>query len=71
MDKSDFALDESTHENLVAVADSSRHREDLVTFRMRPPHMESGVDRSIRIRSGSMVIVIKATTMMPLSRCKE
>ena len=37
MDKSDFALDQATHENLVAVADCSRHREDLMTFRMRPP----------------------------------
>jgi hypothetical protein len=37
MDKSDLALDEATHEHLVAVADGSRHRENLVTFRMRPP----------------------------------
>ena len=37
MDKSDLALDEATHEDIVAVANSSRHREDLVTFRMRPP----------------------------------
>ena len=37
MDKSDFAPDEATHEDIVAVTDSSGHREDLVTFRMRPP----------------------------------
>jgi hypothetical protein len=37
MDKSDFALDQATHEDIVAVADRSRHHEDLVTFRMRPP----------------------------------
>lgn len=37
MDKSDLALDQATHEDIVAVADRSREREDLVTFRMRPP----------------------------------
>jgi hypothetical protein len=37
MDKSDFALDEATHEDFVAVTDCSRHRENLVTLRMRPP----------------------------------
>jgi hypothetical protein len=37
MDKSDLTLDEATHEDIVAVADRSRHGEDLVTFRMRPP----------------------------------
>ena len=37
MDKSNFALDEAAHEDLAAIADSSRHREDLVTLRMRPP----------------------------------
>jgi len=37
MDKRDLALNEATHEDIVAVADSSRHREDLVTLRMRPP----------------------------------
>jgi len=37
MDKRDLALDEATHQNIVAGADSARHREDLVTFRMRPP----------------------------------
>src|SRR2546428_11970847 len=33
----DLALDQATHKDFVAVADCSRHREDLVTFRMRPP----------------------------------
>jgi len=37
MDKSDLALDEATHQDIVAVADRARHREDLATFRMRPP----------------------------------
>jgi hypothetical protein len=37
MDKRDFALDQATHEDLVALPDGSRHRENLVTFRMRPP----------------------------------
>jgi hypothetical protein len=37
MDKSDLTLDEATHEDIVAGADRSRHGEDLVTFRMRPP----------------------------------
>jgi len=37
MDKRDLAIDEATHEDIVAVPNSSRHREDLVAFRMRPP----------------------------------
>ena len=37
MDKRDLAVDQPTHEDLVAVADRSRHREDLITLRMRPP----------------------------------
>jgi hypothetical protein len=37
MDKSDLTLNQATHEDIVTVADRSRHREDLVTFRMRPP----------------------------------
>ena len=37
MDKRDLALDEATHEDIVAVAYRPRHRENLVTFRMRPP----------------------------------
>ena len=37
MDKSDLAPDEATHEDFVAITDSSCHREDLATFRMRPP----------------------------------
>jgi hypothetical protein len=37
MDERDLALDQPTHEYIVAVADGSRHREDLVTPWMRPP----------------------------------
>jgi hypothetical protein len=37
MDEGDLALDQPTHEDIVAVADCSRHREDLMTLRMRPP----------------------------------
>jgi hypothetical protein len=37
MDKRDLALVEATYENIIALADRSRHREDLVTLRMRPP----------------------------------
>jgi len=37
VDKRDLALDQSTHEDIVAVADRSGHREDLMTLRMRPP----------------------------------
>lgn len=37
MDKRDLALDQATHEDVVAVADRPRHREDLTTLRMRPP----------------------------------
>ena len=37
MDEGDLTLDEATYEDLVTVTDGSRHREDLVTFRMRPP----------------------------------
>jgi hypothetical protein len=37
MDKRDLALYQSTHEDIVAVTDRSRHGEDLVTLRMRPP----------------------------------
>jgi hypothetical protein len=37
MDKRDLALDETAHQDIVAIPDEARHREDLVTFRMRPP----------------------------------
>jgi hypothetical protein len=37
MDKGDLALDEAADEDIVAVADRSRDREDLATLRMRPP----------------------------------
>ena len=37
MDKGDLAIDEATHEDIVALPDNSRRREYLVTFRMRPP----------------------------------
>jgi hypothetical protein len=42
MDKGDLAFDEATYEDIVAVADSSRDREDLVTLRMRPPATPKG-----------------------------
>ena len=42
MDKRDLALDEATHEDIIAVADRSRHREDLATLRMRPPATSNG-----------------------------
>ena len=57
MDKRDLALDKATHEDIVAVTDRSRHREDLVTFRMRPPatpnwlsshDLNKGRDRPLR-----------------------
>ena len=37
MDKRDLALVEATYENIIALADRPRHREDLVTLRMTPP----------------------------------
>jgi hypothetical protein len=37
MDKRDLPVDQPTHEDIVAVADRSRHREDLTTLRMGPP----------------------------------
>jgi hypothetical protein len=37
MDERDLALDQPTHEDIVAVAHCSRHREDFMTLRMRPP----------------------------------
>jgi hypothetical protein len=37
MDKSDLAVDETTHENIVTIADGSRDRENLATLGMRPP----------------------------------
>jgi hypothetical protein len=43
MDKRDLAIDQSTHEDIVAVTDGSRHREDLVTLRMRPPTPSNGL----------------------------
>jgi hypothetical protein len=45
MDKRDLAIDQSTHEDIVAVTDGSRHREDLVTFWMRPPAPANGRSR--------------------------
>ena len=45
MDKRDLAVDQSTHEDIVAVTDGSRHREDLVTFWMRPPAPSNGLSR--------------------------
>ena len=46
MDKRDLALDEAAYEDILAVADSSRHCEDLVTFRMRPPATANGFPRN-------------------------
>ena len=37
MDKPDLPVNQPTHEDIVAVADGSRHREDLTTLRMGPP----------------------------------
>jgi len=37
MYKRDLPVDQPTHEDIVAVADRARHREDLMTLRMRPP----------------------------------
>jgi hypothetical protein len=37
MDERDSALDQPTHEDIVAVADRSRHGEDLMALWMRPP----------------------------------
>jgi hypothetical protein len=37
MDERDLALNQPTHEDIVAVAHGSRHREDLTALRMRPP----------------------------------
>ena len=37
MHKRDLALDQATHEDIVAIANDSRHGEDLVTLRMSPP----------------------------------
>jgi hypothetical protein len=45
MDKRDLALDKPTREDIVAVTDRSRHGEDLVTFRMRPPATSNGLSR--------------------------
>ena len=43
MNKGDFALNQTTDENLAAVADCSRHRKDLVTLRVRPPVATNGL----------------------------
>jgi hypothetical protein len=45
MDERDLALDQPTHEDIVAVTDASRHREDLVTLGMRPPAPPNGLSR--------------------------
>jgi len=37
MDKRDLPFDETAYKNIVAVTNRSCHRENLVTFRMRPP----------------------------------
>ena len=43
MDKRDFALDEATHEDIIAVADRSRHGKYLATLWMRPPAASNGL----------------------------
>jgi hypothetical protein len=45
MDKRDLPVDQPTHEDIVAVADRSRHREDLMTLRMRPPATSNRLSR--------------------------
>ena len=45
MDKRDLPVDQSTHEDIVAVADRSCHREDLMTLRMRPPVTSNRLSR--------------------------
>jgi hypothetical protein len=45
MDKRDLPLDQPTHEDIVAVADRSRYREDLMTLRMRPPATSNRLSR--------------------------
>lgn len=37
MDERDLALDKPTHQDIVAVADRTGQRKDLLAFRMRPP----------------------------------
>src|SRR5688572_13274568 len=37
MDKGDLAPEQTTHENIITVANRSRNRENLATLRMRPP----------------------------------
>jgi hypothetical protein len=37
MDKRDLSFDKTANEHIVAVANRSRHRENLVTLRMSPP----------------------------------
>jgi hypothetical protein len=46
VDKRDLTVDQATHEDLVAVADRSRHREDLATLRMRPPATADRLSRN-------------------------
>jgi hypothetical protein len=45
MDERDFTFDKSTDKDIVALADRSRHGEDLVTFRMRPPVTSNALSR--------------------------
>jgi hypothetical protein len=45
MDKRDLAIDQPTHEDIVAVTDRSRDREDLAALRMRPPAASNGRSR--------------------------
>jgi hypothetical protein len=43
MDKRDLSFDETANEHIVAVANRSRHRENLVTFRVSPPASPHGL----------------------------
>ena len=61
----DLAIDKATHEDIVAVADRSCHREDFVTFRMRPPatpnwhssdDLNKGRDRPLRGLENDIVL---------------
>ena len=45
MDQCDLAPDQPTYEDIRVVADRSRHREDLMTLRMRPPAPANGAAR--------------------------
>ena len=45
MDERDLASDQTAYENIIAFADCSRHRENLVALRMRPPAAPNRLSR--------------------------